>query len=323
MISLLIEEKTDKNWNSRLLNSKQGTIYQTKEFSDYLLTTNQEPIFLKFLDSKGEIIGQLLLTKKIRPKLEKFSSFIDTVRRGKNYVLKWSYGPVFFDETKSDEIWDKLLEYLKSRNPIVKGTTHPFSPTLSKNFKNFFQATDWCTFILDLQKSKEEIYKNIDKHSAKKNIDRAINRGVIIEEIKDLKTLEEYNDLINTKKKEMKINTIDFENRKNHFHFLSKVGYRGFLAKMDDIPISGLFFSYFNNYMIESGLARSAIDYEKKLYSQDLIKWKIIEWGIENKMNWFDFAGANPKPQNQKEEGILRYKKKWGGKQYQYYIIGK
>jgi len=62
---------------------------------------------------------------------------------------------------------------------------------------------------------------------------------------------------------------------------------------------------------------------EKKLYSQDLIKWKIIEWGIENKMNWFDFAGANPKPQNQKEEGILRYKKKWGGKQYQYYIIGK
>jgi len=37
MISLLIEEKTDKNWNSRLLNSKQSTIYQTKEFSGFKL----------------------------------------------------------------------------------------------------------------------------------------------------------------------------------------------------------------------------------------------------------------------------------------------
>ena len=323
MISLVIEEKADINWNSRLLGSKQGTIYQTKEFSDYLRTTSQEPIFLKFLDSSGEIIGQLLISKKIRSKLEKFSKIVGGIKRGKNHVMKWSYGPVIFNEKKSDEIYDKLVEYLKARNPLVKGTTHPFSPPLSENFKNFFEIKEWCTFILDLQKNKDEIYKNIDKHSARKNIDRSINRGVVIEEIKGVKNLEEYNNLINVKKKEMKSDEISLEERKSHFDFLSKVGYRGFLAKLDGNPISGLFFSHFNKYMIESGLARSSIDYEKKLYSQDLIKWKIIEWGIENNMNWFDFAGANPNPDNPKEDGILRYKKKWGGKKYAYYLIGK
>ena len=93
------------------------------------------------------------------------------------------------------------------------------------------------------------------------------------------------------------------------------------MAKKDEKPVGGLFFSYFNKYIIEGGLARSPIDYKEKLYSQDLIKWKIIEWGVKNKMNWFDLAGANVNPKNQKEEGILRYKKKWGGKQFDYSIV--
>ena len=68
-------------------------------------------------------------------------------------------------------------------------------------------------------------------------------------------------------------------------------------------------------------MARSSEDYVKKLYSQDLIKWKIIEWGVQRKMNYYDLAGANPNPTSEKEKGILRYKRKWGGKRYDYNII--
>ena len=63
-------------------------------------------------------------------------------------------------------------------------------------------------------------------------------------------------------------------------------------------------------------IARTTIDTEEKLYSQDLMKWKIIEWGIENKQKYFDLTGFNPNPISEKEKGILRYKKKWGGKKY-------
>jgi len=63
------------------------------------------------------------------------------------------------------------------------------------------------------------------------------------------------------------------------------------------------------------------MDTEQKLYAQDLIKWKIIEWGIENKKFYYNFAGFNPNPQSEKEIGILKYKKKWGGKKYDYWII--
>ena len=87
--------------------------------------------------------------------------------------------------------------------------------------------------------------------------------------------------------------------------------------------MGGLLFSSFNDHIIEGGVVRSEIDREMKLYSQDLIKWKIIEWGIENKKLYYNFAGFNPNPQSGKEIGIMQYKKKWGGKQYDYWIIKK
>ena len=94
-----------------------------------------------------------------------------------------------------------------------------------------------------------------------------------------------------------------------------------FLAYYEGKPVGGLGVSSFNNFINEWGVGRSEIDFSKKLYAQDLIKWKIIEWGKENKLNYFDLSGVNPIPSNSKEEGIFRYKKKWGGKQVDLLII--
>ena len=38
-------------------------------------------------------------------------------------------------------------------------------------------------------------------------------------------------------------------------------------------------------------------------------------------MKYYDLTGFNPNPISQKEEGIVRYKKKWGGTPYYYYRI--
>ena len=66
MISLEISDNVDKKWNSRLINSNLGTIYQTKEHGEYLFKINENPQFLKFLSSNGQIIGQLILSSSSR-----------------------------------------------------------------------------------------------------------------------------------------------------------------------------------------------------------------------------------------------------------------
>ena len=90
---------------------------------------------------------------------------------------------------------------------------------------------------------------------------------------------------------------------------LRPLGFTGFLAWKNGLPVGSIMVSFFNNYVNEWGVARSDLDRDEKLYSQDLIKWKIIEWGNNNKFRYFDLTGANPNPKNSKEEGIFRYKK--------------
>ncbi|MFB5630906.1 MAG: hypothetical protein ACE5RN_04905 [Nitrosopumilaceae archaeon] len=171
-----------------------------------------------------------------------------------------------------------------------------------------------------MNQDKKKIFEKIHKHSGRKNIERAIERGIKIEEINE-NSLLEYNDMINEKRKLLGKEESPYDIRYDYWKTMKQIGYIGLIAKKKNVPVGALFFNHFNKYIIESGLVRSDLDYEEKLYSQDLIKWKIIEWGIDNKMNWYDFAGANPNPSNSKEEGILRYKRKWGGKQYDYMLI--
>jgi len=108
---------------------------------------------------------------------------------------------------------------------------------------------------------------------------------------------------------------IDFLDTETMWSKLHKIGFDIFTAYHDGQPVGGLGISHFNNFINEWGVGRSDIDFKEKLYAQDQIKWKIIEWSKKNNYNYFDLSGVNPAPINSKEEGILRYKKKWGGNQ--------
>ena len=44
---------------------------------------------------------------------------------------------------------------------------------------------------------------------------------------------------------------------------------------------------------------------------------------MDKKLNFFDFNGFNPYPQNKKEKGIRFSKIKWGGKIYEFYNLKK
>ena len=77
----------------------------------------------------------------------------------------------------------------------------------------------------------------------------------------------------------------------------------------------------FNGYVNEFGIVRSKRDYSAKLYSQDLLKWKVIDWSISKNFRYYDLTGVSPNSTNEKELGIYRYKKKWGGELMKYNLI--
>lgn len=321
MISLKISKKPDDEWNTRIIGSGLSTIYQTIERADFFKEAKIPYYFLKFVSDDNEIVGQLLVNiserftnNSFKSKLLKNSPFL------KKKICIWSYGPIIINEKFNLEIFQKLKEFLDDNNYLANGWLHPLSPMNNSFLKTHFKTRKWGTFLIDLKKSKDELYNNLQRNNAKKNIKRAQKRGVIIEKINDNNLIDYFNIRNNYKQ-------ITGQGEANYERFFykwkkySNLGYSGFLARKDGVPVGGLIFSYLDGHIIESGVARTELDSKENLYSQDLIKWKIIEWGCENKMNFYNLTGFNPEPISKKEEGIFRYKQKWGGDICEYYRI--
>jgi len=315
MITLDVKDKPDPNWNKRLLSSESGTIYQTKEHALFKELKGHHPKFLKFYDGKGEIIGQILL--RFYPKLKEKKQLQKFLRKAvgqKDQICKWTYGPIVFNKNYNQEIGSSLNNFLISQNCSVKGSEHPFSNELFNRMDKKFRIKNWGTFLLDLAENKEKLWNKLDKHSAKKNIMRSEEKGIYVKEM-------DKSDYLTFKKmgqdlgKDSDTQAITFEKQ---WDILQPAGYTGFLAYENDEQVGGIMIGFFNGYLNEFNIVRTERDYSAKLYSQDLLKWKIIEWAIGKGQKYYDLTGVNPEPQNEKEIGIFRYKKKWGGKLVKY-----
>jgi len=322
MISTEITSEPDNNWNKRLLDSSLGTIHQTKEFAQYTKEVKkQNPHFIKYISENGKIIGQLILIEHSRFNKKGFSGKIYGKISGQsNLMCRWKFGPIIFDSNYGLDICNSLRKNLLSKNCKVKGTENPLlSGSLSEIGKPF-RINQWGTFLIDLSKGTKKIWDKMDKHSAQKNIKRSEKRGVIIKEItkNDLVTFHE---LIKESKKNAN-DDVSLSKMEVMWDILHQIGLTGFLAyENNSNPVGGILASFFNGYINEFEIVRSQRDTDAKLYSQDLLKWKIIQCGIDKKLKYYDLSGVNPNPNDKKEQGIFRYKKKWGGKPITYNLI--
>lgn len=299
-------------WNDHLTKNEIGNIFNSTGYAEYAEKwLGWKPLFCRVIDQSGNISLQVLLFEYI-PSIERFPNLFHGIIKNLRNTLRWNYGPI----SMSQESTSFFFSYISKKYKRVYGTTHPLSVL---NY-DYFKKISWSTFLIDLTKEKEELYKNMSKHNARKNIERAIERNVTVEEIND-QTLNEYHILFNKHRLSMELSEVKKEELEDMWKSLRNFGFYGFIARNNGRVIGGLLFSAFNDYISEWGVARSEEDSKEKLYAQDLIKWKIIEWGIEHKMKWYDLSGVNPVPKTRKEEGILEYKKKWGGFQKNYWII--
>jgi len=319
MISMEVNLKPDSNWNIRLHNSPLGSIHQTTEYTSYLEKVDHPKIFfLTFISEKGVIVGQLALNEYSRfVKKTLATKLLKKFPNIKKTIYRWQYGPVIFDQTYNHEILKLLYKFLISKKCKAIGFEHPLSGKNLSSLGKPFKINKWGTFLIDLTQDKDQIWNQLNKHSARKNIKRSEKRGVSIK-MMTVNDLPSYYKIL----RETKLNVnskIEFSSVENLWKYLHPIGLNGFLAFKNEELTGGILFSLFNNYLREWGIARTQIDTLEKLYSQDLLKWKIIEWGINNKANYYDLSGANPESTNEKESGIFRYKAKWGGKYVEYH----
>jgi len=230
MISLEVENKADSKWNERLIESGLGTIYQTAEIAQHFRNIKQKPLFLKFIDIKGSIVGQLLIRESSYSNKESFKRKLLKKFLGSQQLCQWSYGPLIFDENLKFAIYEQLGNFLLEKNYRVSGVEHPLCNSGAEKLQKKFSLIKWATFLVDLAKPLDELYQNISKHNGRKNIERSQKRGVIIEEINE-KTLRNYCEMKNQTKIDSEEDIASYQNFLSWWKLLKPLGYTGFIAK--------------------------------------------------------------------------------------------
>jgi len=318
-----IVRSVDENfWNEKLEQNKSSTIYQVPSFLQvYSQVFNSQPVFI-YVKNKGKIVGQLAALID-RDYFWKDSSYVVQKISSKfklGSFLRWDYGPIIHDNKNKEKILSKILsaiDTLANHNnvDIIKGSTYP---EVKSSFTDIFQKykykkKNWATFLTYLDKDADSIFKSLSK-ATRYDIRKAQKNNLEFEIAKDFSSYKELAELswAVRKKRGQKIKkqSIFIEKFWNHLY---KNGYlQTFLAWKDSELLGGIEVMIFNKNVHQYGVVNSE---KTQFQSGSFLTWNAICWSIQNRYRTFDMGGANPEPEDLKENSIKYYKSKWAGEQ--------
>jgi len=309
-----------KEWNERFKASEYGNVYQTTYYADYVKKRLfKTPLFIVARENQN-VLAQLLVFRS--SKLHRFKDLITTfpgkILEKLQPQYDWLFGPVIFDKERKDEVYREFLStittVLGKRGRII-ATPHPLDDKLTCFSDAGFKAEEIATFVVDLRQDLEELWLGMDKKSARKNVERARKRGVRVEVIEKEGEFKEYFRILVETRERAQVKVYNYHDVFEGWNILRlNDAMKGFIATKNGKAVAGILISTFNGYLNEWGAAHSSYSIENRLYANDLLKWHIIEWGHGQGYRYYDLTGVELKPEDAKEQGIYRFKKKWGGK---------
>lgn len=332
-------KKKPEGWDSFLAHSDlKSTFLQTSARAEFLMKVyHAKPIYCMIEDDEGMVTSVFLIIHRSNYSLERREVFNDykTILSGNlNGWLEIFGAPVFLDKVIEEDVkvyLDFMMQYC-NKNKVKHMEYFPnytfvnAEAHLLMHQQLVFRGFDylpWASSLIDLSLEEDELLKKMNK-STRKNL-RKYNRN-------DLKIHECVDDEINSifYKSYIEIeasfgrsapNKVIFEELKSlspkHYHF--------FVCEMDGIGVIGTLGVYCHNgIVVEIASSSSEYTFENNIPVQDLLHWHIIRHQKSKGYVLYDLAGFNPNPENKKEEGIRRFKEKWGGKEvrfnrYQWY----
>lgn len=330
----------ENEWDSYLKNNPNSSFFQSANFLK-IQTENRIPVFIHIFDQHNKIECQLglVITKTYSPySTKKLNKFTELISKFGNRAT-WVSGPIIF--SNNDEIRMKVIQTLilaleelavKNKLVIIDGYTPPTDLLVNKKYLNEFKINgynneNFTTFVLDLNKSLEEIWVNVAK-KARNDVTRAKRRNVTI---KEMKNYEDFIDFRKLMKIWGKTKGIDISEQNELIEKDWKSYQKGvqhfFLAFQENEVISGLRIGTFNGIAYTHQVLNT--------YSQStslggsLLTWHAIEWSKNNNMRIYDLSGIKSEPKNSIElekhneqwKGLAEYKKKWGGNELEYHHL--
>lgn len=299
----IINDNNDR-LNDFVSKNKHGTIFQTSHMFDiYHNVPNCDVISLAAVDDTDEILATLVGVKFVEKGgiFKYFSTHSST--RG---------GPIWVDTELGEKAAISLIKrYNKiQKNNVVYDRIYPFFENdLSKILcKCGYQREDDLNFLIDLNKSEEDIWNSM--HKKRRYGVRKAKENVAIKEAENYGDLKSFYELLKETSDNAKIPIKNFKLFCNIYDKLIPKGMaKLFLATHNGTCIAGILVLTYKNIIYDwyAGSTRKFIS----LYPNDYLVWHVLLWGSRNGYTTFNFGGAGSP---HKKYGVREFKKSFGGK---------
>lgn len=340
----LTNETTLEKWNEKLKGaSTEANLCQSGYWARVLnQIDHSKPMLIEVTDDERLIAGLLFFyrlpsSRDLSQRAASFKQLITGQYRG---CIEWIDGPVFFtdDDSEIKNAVNLMLNTINTKARDLKVNriqSHgfPHSSRFAKDnsiaqiFKHYdYQVSTRATYLVDLNRDEDLLFKELD-HAARKNIKKSSRMDVSVHKVtsfEDLKLFyESYKSFEEANSRPVnpfRVAQIMWEeDHSQYYHY--------YLVKLpDNIVVATLGMYTLNGVATEIASSLSPLAYELKLPAQDILHWHLLLEAKKMGCHTFDLAGVSPKPDNPKEEGIRRFKSKWGGEYVEYYsyecIIG-
>ncbi|MFA4946814.1 MAG: peptidoglycan bridge formation glycyltransferase FemA/FemB family protein [Candidatus Micrarchaeia archaeon] len=174
-----------------------------------------------------------------------------------------------------------------------------------------FRVARHATAIVDLNPPLEELREHYGKR-LRYVLNRAERQGIIVSEVGEGDLRDAYELFAETKKR-AGVSDRGYAYFERHWRLFGsgRGTTHALIARKDGKPVALQLFSIFNAAILQGGISYSDYAVREKIYGNDLLQWRLIEWGKAHHCVSDDLAGVNPDAEG-KEAGIRAFKEKWG-----------
>ncbi|NQU79718.1 peptidoglycan bridge formation glycyltransferase FemA/FemB family protein [Candidatus Woesearchaeota archaeon] len=323
-----IDEIDADEWDALVAGDHNCGIYQTYEFARYWNNYLRcKPLFLT-LHEGDCIVGALLFFQQAP--LHKTFFEKPLIKRALFLGMKmvpvytWISGPVILDELQKEDIFKYILSKRDSifkNYYIIRGSFKDYYDEESIGElipiikKVGFSVSERGTYVIDLDKTIEELWCNIKK-PCRKNLNKADKFDVKIYCNNEREKVKGYYELYKKFRKGLKEQYFTFANFANQVKYLNseRTSMNFYVAACGDSVLAGLGVQRFNKNVYEVISARVTEKQWKKVPAGDLIKWQVIQDAKTEGNLRYDLMGADPLADDPKLQNIARFKAKFGGR---------
>lgn len=312
-ISLKVTDRFEKEAFSRFVYENPNTsVFQTLEMAEvYKRNNGCKPLTLAVINEDTDEMLAVLLAKILEEKRGLLSSFSrhSTIRGG----------PIFVDNKEGIEAVSLLLEHYNKivAKDVLYSRIYPLNdtPQVIPIFKeNGYEYEYWQNFLIDLNKSREELWKKL-KDDKRKAVRKAKKKGLQVCECTDKGEIPIFYNLVKERYVKRESLLEDISNFEAVFDILvPKNEAKVLFVKYNDEYIATRLILLYKG-IIYAWYSGSNSDY-LRYHPNDLITWHVLEWGSENGFHTFDFGGGGE--HHEANAGWVEFKRRFGSKSVNY-----